>query len=596
MGNSGNVDQSALCSVFGGPNCQNNENTNENLEDNDYYTDDPDIGSPEVKVDEKYDNCSYYQEEGFGYECVPYYNCKNGEIITDGDSLFDIRGNFGDLEGQTRSGLNEFIKLDPLASKCPGYLEVCCRHPDYDEYDITVRPVTKPPPRVTTPNPHTNPDPNNCFGKSCPYRQRCGRHNEGGLGVRIQNLDKFSAGTQFGEWPHMCAVLKLSQVGGRQVNLYVGGASLIAPGILLTAAHVVNDIVDYSTVKVRCGEWDTLQQIEPQKHVDINASHISIHPAFDSKNLQNDFALIHLKDEFPLTQHINTMCLPDPFYAEDFDSDDEPSYENSNCFATGWGKDKFGSDGEYQVILKQVQMDVVNHGQCERDFKDSRLGKNFRLDDSFLCAGGQPGKDTCKGDGGGPLVCPSKSNPGQYEQAGIVAWGLGCGSDTPGVYADVKQALRFIDWATKCVDGTGVDYYGFGYGDRWAKHEYCEYKEKIDDYKQDIEEEKRKITRADSSAERKAIRKTLNRYKKDVKKMQKLLPLYENAILNCSKGKQDFDCNVYDYGFDEYDEEREVDLSTHARKEVEGGDNNGSGEEIIPKGAPTIAPRIKIPE
>ena len=81
-----------------------------------------------------------------------------------------------------------------------------------------------------------------------------------------------------------------------------------------------------------------------------------------------------------------------------------------------------------------------------------------------------------------------------------------------------------------------------------------------------------------------------------VKKMQKLLPLYENAILNCSKGKQDFDCNVYDYGFDEYDEEREVDLSTHARKEVEGGDSNGSGDEIIPKGAPTIAPRIKIPE
>jgi len=589
---SGNVDQSALCSVFGGPDCQNNENTNENLDSNDnadYILDDPDIGNPEVKVDEKYDNCSYYQEEGFGYECVPYYNCKNGEIITDGDSLFDIRGNFGDLEGQTRSGLNEFIKLDPLASKCPSYLEVCCRHPDYDEYDITVRPVTKPstnrPPRVTTPNPHTNPDPNNCFGKSCPYRQRCGRHNEGGLGVRIQNLDKFSAGTQFGEWPHMCAVLKLSQVGGRQVNLYVGGASLIAPGILLTAAHVVNDIVDYSTVKVRCGEWDTQQQIEPQKHVDINASHISIHPAFDSKNLQNDFALIHLKEEFQLTQHINTMCLPDPIY-------DEESYEKEDCFATGWGKDKFGSDGEYQVILKQVQMDVVEHDTCEDEFQKSRLGKNFRLDDSFLCAGGQQGKDTCKGDGGGPLVCPSKSNPGQYEQAGIVAWGLGCGENTPGVYADVTQALRFIDWATKCVDGNGVDYYGFGFADRWAKKQYCEYKEEIEDNKQGIANEKRKLSQADSSSERKAIRKTLNGYKKANRKMEKLLPLYENAILNCSNGKRDFDCNVYDYNDDD-DGEREVDLSTHARENSEDGDNDGSGgEEIIPK----VAPRINVPE
>ena len=74
--------------------------------------------------------------------------------------------------------------------------------------------------------------------------------------------------------------------------------------------------------------------------------------------------------------------------------------------------------------------------------------------------------------------------------------------------------------------------------------------------------------------------------------MQKLLPLYENAILNCSNGKQDFDCNVYDYGLD-YDEEREVDLSTHARKEDEAGDTDGSGgEEIIPK----VAPRLNIPE
>jgi len=572
--NSGPVDQSALCNVFGGPDCQNNGN-NANAEinnrpeydtnDDDYLTD-TDVGNPTVKVTRKSDNCSYFEE--FGFECVPYYNCKDGVIITDGDSLFDIRGNFG-----PRSGLTS-VKLDPLSSKCPSYLEVCCASdPDYVDYDFTTlvppsteRPVTRAP---TTLAPSAPSGPNNdnnnngdCFGASCPYRQRCGRHNPGGLGVRIQNLDKFSGGTQFAEWPHMCAILRKSQQNGREINLYVGGASLIAPGILLTAAHVFKtpgspEIVDFSKIKVRCGEWDTQQQIEPQKHVDRFAKHISFHPSFDSKNLQNDFALIHVQDEFPLTQHINTMCLPDPIY-------DDDSYDHSDCFATGWGKDKFGSDGEYQVILKQVQMDVVRHDQCEDKFQESRLGRNFKLDDSFICAGGQPGKDTCKGDGGGPLVCPSKSNPGQYEQAGIVAWGLGCGSETPGVYADVTKALRFIDWATKCAEGSDADYYGFGFDGRWAKHEYCGYKDKIFDNEQDMKDFKSRISTAESSSERKSIRKNIRAIKKDIKKMKSLLEPLENAITSCQTGKKDFDCNIYDYEFDD-DEEREVDLSGHAR-------------------------------
>jgi hypothetical protein len=569
--NQGDIDPNLLNDVFGG-----NNNPNEDLVANqDYIYDDPNVGNPGVEEDSEFDKCEYYEqhEDDYGYECVPYYNCKNGTIITDGGGLFDIRGNF----------------LDPLTSKCESYLEVCCRHEDY-EFDAV---PTRPPPRTTEPpitrqpttlapfpnNPNNNNNNNNnqCPGRNCPYapyRQRCGRHNPGGIGVRIQNLDRFSGSTQFGEWPHMCAILNKSQVGGREVNLYVGGASLIAPGVVLTGAHVVNDIVDYSNVKVRCGEWDTQQQIEPEKHVDKRAKYISVHPAFDSKNLENDFALIHLEEDFQLTQHINTMCLPDPVFEDD-------SYDTTNCFATGWGKDKFGSDGEYQVILKQVQMDIADHDECEDKFQKSRLGRRFELDDSFLCAGGEPGKDTCKGDGGGPLVCPSKTNIGQYEQAGIVAWGLGCGSETPGVYADVTKALRFIDWATKCVDGPDADYYGFGFGDRWAKRDYCQFKEDITDNERNLDEERRRLSRAQSKSEKRAIRSNVRSYNKQLKKQRKLLPLYENAILNCSSGKKDFDCRVYDYGFDEYDD-RDVDLSDFSR------DSTKEGEENIPKAGPRL--------
>ena len=32
---------------------------------------------------------------------------------------------------------------------------------------------------------------------------------------------------------------------------------------------------------------------------------------------------------------------------------------------TGWGKDSFGKDGTYQVILKQVELDMVDKQTCQ---------------------------------------------------------------------------------------------------------------------------------------------------------------------------------------------------------------------------------------
>lgn len=51
-----------------------------------------------------------------------------------------------------------------------------------------------------------------------------------------------------------------------------------------------------------------------------------------------------------------------------------------------------------------------------------------------------------QGDGGGPLVCQDANDPTRYQQAGIVAWGIGCGeNNTPGVYANVALFRDWID-------------------------------------------------------------------------------------------------------------------------------------------------------
>merc|ERR1711981_188005 len=130
------------------------------------------------------------------------------------------------------------------------------------------------------------------------------------------------------------------------------------------------------------------------------------------------------------------------------------------------GKDQFGAAGNYQVVLKEIDLPVVGHDQCEASLRTTRLGKRFQLDDSFICAGGVDGKDTCKGDGGSPLVCQSKFDPTSYVQAGIVAWGIGCGEDnTPGVYASVSKGVCWIDYAMTCQfgqqSGSFSSYWGY---------------------------------------------------------------------------------------------------------------------------------------
>lgn len=56
----------------------------------------------------------------------------------------------------------------------------------------------------------------------------------------------------------------------------------------------------------------------------------------------------------------------------------------------------FGQSGQYQQILKEVDVPIVAPGTCQSQMQAARLGASFVLDTtSFICAGGEANKDAC---------------------------------------------------------------------------------------------------------------------------------------------------------------------------------------------------------
>ena len=319
-------------------------------------------------------------------ECVPYYLCNNGTIIEDGLGIIDIRIDDGPCD----------------------YLSICC-----EPKDRAPGPPTPKPPAE---------------------REGCGKRNPKGVGFRITGAKDHEA--QFGEFPWMVALLREESIEGnpKKLLIYQCGAALIHPQVVLTSAHCVPD--KKKQYKIRAGEWDTQTKNELFPHQDRDVKTIITHPEYYGGGLFYDYAILILDSPLEITDNVDVVCLPDK----------NTVIDNMLCYASGWGKDVFGKEGKYQVILKKIDLPIVDREKCQSSLRKTRLGTHFKLHQTFLCAGGEPGKDTCKGDGGSPLVCPIPGKENKYFQAGIVAWGIGCGEDlVPGVYAHVGKAVDWID-------------------------------------------------------------------------------------------------------------------------------------------------------
>jgi len=202
------------------------------------------------------------------------------------------------------------------------------------------------------------------------------------------------------------------------------GGTLLNSRTVLSAAHCMfwdkKKTQPIQMIILYLGEHNSNKMEFGEK--EVNAARYVLHPYFNKKTLDNDFAIIYMDEVIRESNIIQYACL----------SRLNTRYANTPVTAAGWGAIHAG--GAAVDIARKVDLVTVSNRDCNYVY-----GK---ITDNMICASGY-GKGACQGDSGGPLMIKGRENV-VIGVTSFVAQGCNMNDDHPSVFARVSSQLHWI--------------------------------------------------------------------------------------------------------------------------------------------------------
>ncbi|KAK3803314.1 hypothetical protein RRG08_021512 [Elysia crispata] len=234
--------------------------------------------------------------------------------------------------------------------------------------------------------------------------------------------------TRRGEFPWVAMLLKN--------GAYQCVCNIMDDNHCLTAAHCFDASAPSDKYEIIAGKYtyDVNEFDVGQQRIAV-ARYI-VHEAYNANRKENDLAMVRLSRSLTWSTYVMPACLPSSEVQL-------PRF----CVVAGWGELQ---GGRSPTTLMKVEMQAYNSDHCLQVFsRTASSDLSVYVNKNTVCAANAllGGRDACRGDSGGPLMCVQRTRSGSaaYFIFGTVSNGNQCARPgEPGVYMDVREYLAWI--------------------------------------------------------------------------------------------------------------------------------------------------------